>query len=183
VRAGDYIKINDAQGEEGYVESIGWRSSRLRTLKNNTVIVPNQKLSQAILTNFHLPAAPVGMAINLVVAPAAEPTAVEACLNDELARAATELPSLLSGKPVARLIDVTDAGQVWSSGVQVADVEAQGPAGHEVRKRLLARLRREGIALGVPTRLMRDGSATAAETGNAGKSGPPVPAPTTDQRK
>src|SRR5206468_2847039 len=25
VRAGDYIKINDAQGEEGYVESIGWR--------------------------------------------------------------------------------------------------------------------------------------------------------------
>ena len=60
VRAGDYIKINDPQGEEGYVESIGWRSSRLRTLKNNTVIVPNQKLSQAILTNYHLPAAADG---------------------------------------------------------------------------------------------------------------------------
>jgi small-conductance mechanosensitive channel len=175
VRAGDYIKINDAQGEEGYVESIGWRSSRLRTLKNNTVIVPNQKLSQAILTNFHLPAAPVGMAVNLVLAPAAEPTAVEACLNDELARAATELPKLISNKPVARLIDVTDAGQVWSSGVQVADIEAQGPAGHEIRKRLLARLRREGIALGVPTRLMRDGSSGARETGNAGKFGPAVP--------
>ena len=58
VRAGDYIKINDAQGEEGYVESIGWRSSRLRTLKNNTVIVPNQKLSQAILDQL----SPAGLA-------------------------------------------------------------------------------------------------------------------------
>ncbi len=41
VRTGDYIKLHD--GEEGYVEAIGWRSSRLRTQKNNTVIVPNQK--------------------------------------------------------------------------------------------------------------------------------------------
>ncbi|HXT95459.1 MAG TPA: mechanosensitive ion channel domain-containing protein [Polyangia bacterium] len=167
VRAGDYIKINDATGEEGYVESIGWRSSRLRTLKNNTVIVPNQKLSQAILTNFHLPASPVGMAVNVVVAPGAEPTAVEACLNDELVRATAELPKLIGGNPVARLLDLTDAGQVWTCGLQVADVEAQGLAGHEVRKRLLARLRREGIALGVPARLVRtaDGGPTPTPPG------------------
>ena len=164
------------------MESIGWRSSRLRTLKNNTVIVPNQKLSQAILTNFHLPAAPVGMAVNLVVAPTAEPTAVEACLNDELRRAAAELPSLITGKPAAFLVDVTDAGQVWSSGLQVANVEAQGPAGHELRKRLLARLRREGIALGLPTRLIRDSASApdkkneaTGETASAGKSAPPAP--------
>ena len=53
VRPGDYIKLHE--GEEGFVETIGWRSSRLRTTKNNIVVVPNQKLSQAILTNFHLP--------------------------------------------------------------------------------------------------------------------------------
>jgi len=156
VRAGDYIKINDPQGKEGYVESIGWRSSRLRTLDNNTVIVPNQKLSQATLTNFNLPSTPVGMAVNLVVASTAEPTAVEASLNDELTRAAAELPSLIRGKPAASLIDLTDAGQVWSCGAQVANIEAQGPAGHELRKRLLARLRRDGIALGVPARLLRE---------------------------
>jgi small-conductance mechanosensitive channel len=155
VRTGDYIKIDDAQGEEGYVESIGWRSSRLRTLKNNTVIVPNQKLSQAILINFNLPVAPVGMAVNVVVVTAAEPAAVEACLNDELARAARELPKLIGGSPVARLTDLTDAGQVWSCGVQVSDMESQGLAGHELRKRLLGRLRREGIALGVPARVVR----------------------------
>jgi len=173
VRAGDYIKINDATGEEGYVESIGWRSSRLRTLKNNTVIVPNQKLSQAILTNFHLPASPVGMAVNVVLAPGAEPTAVEAALNDELARAAAELPKLIVGTPVARLTDLTDAGQVWSCGFQVADVESQGPAGHEVRKRVLGRLRRDGIALGVPARLVRDGHNPNPQGGSAPESAAP----------
>jgi small-conductance mechanosensitive channel len=160
VRAGDYIKINDAQGEEGYVESIGWRSSRLRTLKNNTVIVPNQKLSQAILTNFNLPATRVGMAVDITVAHGAEPVAVEACLVGELVRALAELPALLAGEPVARLAELTDAGQVWSCSLQVADIEAQGPAGHELRKRLLARLRRDGIALGVPARLIQNESAT-----------------------
>ena len=54
VRPGDYIKLSEG-GAEGYVDSIGWRSSRLRTLIGNTVIVPNQKLSQTILTNFQLP--------------------------------------------------------------------------------------------------------------------------------
>jgi small-conductance mechanosensitive channel len=156
VRTGDYIKINDTLGEEGYVESIGWRSSRLRTLQNNTVIVPNQKLSQAILINYNLPASAMGMAVNVVVASDAAPDAVEACLNDELSRTAAELPALVvGGKPMARLIDLTDAGQVWSCGFQVANIEAQGPAGHELRKRVLARLGREGIALGVPARLVR----------------------------
>jgi small-conductance mechanosensitive channel len=156
VRTGDYIKINDTLGEEGYVESIGWRSSRLRTLQNNTVIVPNQKLSQAILINYNLPASAMGMAVNVVVASDAAPDAVEACLNDELSRTVAELPALVvGGKPMARLIDLTDAGQVWSCGFQVANIEAQGPAGHELRKRVLARLGREGIALGVPARLVR----------------------------
>ncbi len=173
VRAGDYIKINDAQGEEGYVESIGWRSSRLRTQRNNTVIVPNQKLSQAILTNFHLPASPVGMSVNVVVAPDADPARIEVCLGDELGRAAAELPKLIVGTPAARLSDLTDAGQVWGCYFQVADVESQGPAGHELRKRLLNRLRREGIALGVPARLVRrdDGGAkpTQDDSLTAGK--------------
>jgi small-conductance mechanosensitive channel len=116
------------------------------------------------------------MAVNLVVAPSSEPTAVEACLNDELVRAAAELPSLISGKPVARLIDVTDAGQVWSAGLQVADVEAQGPAGHELRKRLLARLRREGIALGIPTLVIHEapgGTPGASPRGTSDPKGTP----------
>jgi small-conductance mechanosensitive channel len=153
VRAGDYIKLHE--GEEGYVEAIGWRSSRLRTQKNNIVIVPNQKLSQAILTNFHLPTASIGMAVNVTVAYGAAVSAVEACIAETLARAVTEVPGLAESNPIARLIDLTDSGQVWSCALQVRDVDAQGSVGHELRKRLVDRFARAGIALGVPERRLR----------------------------
>jgi small-conductance mechanosensitive channel len=147
VRPGDYIKIHD--GEEGFVETIGWRSSRLRTTKNNIVIVPNLKLAQAILTNFHLPVSNVAMTVAVTVAVDADADAVEKHFTDELGRAVVELEELKDGKPVVRLVDVTDAGQVWHCILDVKDVEAQKLAGHQVRKRLLARLRRERIALAV----------------------------------
>jgi small-conductance mechanosensitive channel len=147
VRPGDYIKIHD--GEEGFVETIGWRSSRLRTTKNNIVIVPNQKLSQAILTNFHLPVSNVTMTVAVTVAVDSDAEAVDKLFNDELGRAAAELAELRGAKPVVRLVDITDAGQVWHCILDVKDVETQRLAGHEVRKRLLARLRRERVALAV----------------------------------
>jgi small-conductance mechanosensitive channel len=151
VRPGDYIKL--IEGAEGFVETIGWRSSRLRTTANNIVVVPNQKLSQAILTNFHLPIANVTMTVTLTVAADVDADAVEKALNEELARAVAEIADLHGGKPNVRLIDISVAGQVWSCTFDVKDVEAQGLAGHEVRKRLLARLRRDGIALAVKERV------------------------------
>ena len=60
-----------------------------------------------------------------------------------------EIADLQGGKPVVRLADITDAGQVWNCVLDVKDVEAQKLAGHEVRKRLLTRLHRERIALAV----------------------------------
>ena len=53
IRLGNYIRL--ASGEEGYVVDIDWRATRLRQLTNNTVLVPNAKLSQSIVTNYHLP--------------------------------------------------------------------------------------------------------------------------------
>jgi len=49
VRLGDYVKLDS--GEEGYVTDITWRSTTLRALPNNLIVVPNAKLAQAIVTN------------------------------------------------------------------------------------------------------------------------------------
>ena len=51
IRIGNYIKLDS--GEEGYLVDIDWSASRLRQLTNNTVLVPNAKLSQSIVTNYH----------------------------------------------------------------------------------------------------------------------------------
>lgn len=154
VRAGDYIKIHD--GEEGYVEAIGWRSSRLRTVKNNVVIVPNQKLSQAILTNFHLPGPPVGMTIAVSVPYDVDAALVERELADELALASLEISDVQKEPPpTVRLAEFGESGMVFHCAAQVATMEAQAPAGHELRKRILARLRRLGIAITLPQRVIR----------------------------
>jgi small-conductance mechanosensitive channel len=151
VRPGDYIKL--IEGAEGFVDTIGWRSSRLRTTANNIVVIPNQKLSQAILTNFHLPIANVTMTVTLTVAADADTDAVERALTEELTRAVADLPELKNGKPAVRLADINVGGQVWNCTVDARDVEAQGLAGHELRKRLLARLRHDQIALAVKERV------------------------------
>src|SRR2546426_1174391 len=46
IRVGDYVKLS-VESVEGYVVDVGWRSTRVRTLQNNVVIVPNSKVSQS----------------------------------------------------------------------------------------------------------------------------------------
>lgn len=54
INVGDYIELPDAK-ISGYVEDIGWRSTRLRTLPNTIVIVPNSKLAESVIINDSLP--------------------------------------------------------------------------------------------------------------------------------
>lgn len=49
VRVGDLIRLEN--GMEGVVEDIDWRSTRIRSLSKDLIVVPNAKLAQSILTN------------------------------------------------------------------------------------------------------------------------------------
>jgi small-conductance mechanosensitive channel len=53
VRVGDFVRLSG--GEEGYVESIGWRTTRVRLLANNLVVLPNSKLTEGQILNYHMP--------------------------------------------------------------------------------------------------------------------------------
>lgn len=53
VRVGDFVKLET--GDEGYVVDIGWRATKVKMLPNNTVLIPNSKLAQSIITNYYLP--------------------------------------------------------------------------------------------------------------------------------
>ena len=53
-QVGDFVRVNDA-GVEGYVTDIGWRTTTLRTLLDNYVIIPNSTLADSVLTNLHTP--------------------------------------------------------------------------------------------------------------------------------
>ena len=54
-KVGDFIRMRDLDGLEGFVTDIGWRSTTLHTLLDNTITIPNSRLAEAVLTNLNSP--------------------------------------------------------------------------------------------------------------------------------
>jgi small-conductance mechanosensitive channel len=152
VRLGDYIRLNT--GEEGYVTDIGWRSTTIRALANNMIIIPNSKLGQAIVTNFNLPEKRVGASIQIGVGYDCDPDRIERVLLEEAQTAAREIPGMLSEPAPAVTFDPGFGD--WSLGFTLAysvqEFAVQFRVRHELRKRILKRLRQEKIDMPFPTR-------------------------------
>jgi len=53
IKIGQFIKLDS--GEEGYVHKIGWRSSWVRMLPNNMVVIPNKVLVSSKVLNYYYP--------------------------------------------------------------------------------------------------------------------------------
>ncbi len=53
IRIGDFIELDS--GEQGFVEKIGWRSTWIKMLPNNLVIMPNSVLAQSKIINYYYP--------------------------------------------------------------------------------------------------------------------------------
>lgn len=62
----DYIKLDS--GQEGTVLEVNWRTTLIREISNTVVIIPNSKVSTAIVTNFHFKKAEVASIVNCSVA-------------------------------------------------------------------------------------------------------------------
>jgi len=152
VRLGDYIKLNT--GEEGYVTDISWRSTTVRALANNLIIIPNAKLAQAIVTNYYLPERRMSLLIPVGVSYDSNPDQVEQVLLEEAERAAAEIPGLLAEPaPVVRLIPgFGDSSLGFTLICQIAEFVDQFPVQHELRKRILKRFQKERIEMPYPTR-------------------------------
>jgi small-conductance mechanosensitive channel len=152
IRLGDYIKLNT--GEEGYVTDIGWRSTMLRALANNMIVIPNSKLAQAIVTNYHLPEKRMGTNLQVSASYDADPDRIERVLLDVVRQAAEEVPGLLVEPPPAVMFDpgFGDSALGFTLNFQIAEFSNQFRVRHELRKRILARFRAENIEIPYPTR-------------------------------
>ncbi len=171
VRLGDYIRLNT--GEEGYVTDIGWRSTSVRALANNLIVIPNSKLAQAIVTNFHLPEKRMGTNLQVGVDYESDPDQVERVLLEVARQGAEDIPGLLAEPAPAVMFDpgFGDSALGFTLLFQVAEFSNQYRVRHELRKRILRRFREEGIGIPFPTRTvyLAGGNAQAAEAG------PPAP--------
>ncbi|CAA6689632.1 MULTISPECIES: mechanosensitive ion channel family protein [unclassified Lentimonas] len=53
IRVGDFIELES--GEQGFVDRIGWRSTWIKMLPNNTVIIPNRTIANSKIINYYYP--------------------------------------------------------------------------------------------------------------------------------
>jgi small-conductance mechanosensitive channel len=53
IQVGQFVKLDS--GEEGYVHKIGWRSTWVRMLPNNVVVIPNKMLISSKVLNYYYP--------------------------------------------------------------------------------------------------------------------------------
>jgi small-conductance mechanosensitive channel len=53
IRVGDFIELES--GEQGFVEKIGWRSTWIKMLQNNTIIMPNSTMANSKIINYFYP--------------------------------------------------------------------------------------------------------------------------------
>ncbi|MEZ5400456.1 MAG: mechanosensitive ion channel family protein [Bryobacteraceae bacterium] len=173
IRLNDYVKLDS--GDEGYITDIGWRTTVLRTLPNNAVLIPNAKLAQAIVTNYHLPNQPMSLLVPVGVSYDSDPDHIERILIDEATAAAGEVPGLLADPaPFVRFIPgFGDSSLNFTLICRVKEFVDQYLVQHELRKRIFARFRREGVEIPFPIRTvyLRGEGAEALKTRAAGSGG------------
>ena len=152
IRLGDYIKLNT--GEEGYVTDIGWRSTIIRAPAHNLIIVPNAKLAQANVTNFHLPEKRMASSLVVKVPYESDPERVEQVLLEVVLQAVGEVPGLLAEPAPSVQFDPGFGAYSFglSMNYQVEEFSKQGPVRHELRKRIWRRFKDEGIQIPLPGR-------------------------------
>jgi small-conductance mechanosensitive channel len=151
IRVGDYVRLS-AENVEGHVVDVGWRSTRIRMLQNNVVVVPNKRVAESVITNYDLGETRMAVLIRVAVSYDADPEVVERALVEEATRAVGQVPGLLANPaPIARLIPgFGEYSMDFTLICQVQRFVDQFLVQHELRKRLLKRLRAEGIEMPSP---------------------------------
>jgi small-conductance mechanosensitive channel len=162
IRLGDYVKLDS--GQEGYVLDFSWRSTRLRMLSNNLVVVPNAKLAQALVVNHSLPSQDLAVLIEMGVDYSSDLHHVEQVVND----VGREVMSRVHGgvadfEPFIRYHTFGDSSINFTVILRAREFVDQYLIKHEFIKRLHARFEAERITIPFPIRTLvrRDDAAGA----------------------
>ena len=151
VRPGDYVKL--ASGEEGYIEDITWRNTRIRALPNNLIIVPNATLAGSIVTNYFLPDRELSVLVQVGVSYGSDLETVEAVSVDVARETLREVPGAVPDfQPVVRFHTFDDSSVNFTMVLRASEYGDQYLLKHEFIKRLHARYAREGIEIPFPIR-------------------------------
>jgi small-conductance mechanosensitive channel len=156
VREGDWITVHDS-GVTGSVIKVGWRSTRIRTLDNNVLVIPNLKLASGLITNLTILDSRLFVRIQVGVSYDADPDRVAALLEEEARAGVGSIPGLVvDPPPVANLHPGFGPSSLdFTLRATASSMEDASTVQDLLRRRVLLRLRKEGIAIPYPVTTVR----------------------------
>jgi small-conductance mechanosensitive channel len=153
IRIGDYVKLDS--GQEGYVVDFSWRSTRLRMLANNLVIVPNAKLAQAVVVNHHLPSQDLAVLVEVGVDYGSDLQHVERVVTEVGREIMRHVPGGVPAfEPFVRYHTFADSSIDFTVILRGREFVDQYLIKHEFIKRLHLRFEQEGISIPFPIRML-----------------------------
>ena len=153
-KVGDYIKLST--GEEGIVADMNWRSTTIQQASNNMIVVPNQKIATAIITNSTLPDAECSLVVPVGVSYDSDLTHVE---NTTIEVAKSVLKSTEGAvsdfEPLIRYTAFAESNIQFNVILRIKSIIDQHLIRHELIKQLHIRYQQEGIKISFPVRTVK----------------------------
>jgi small-conductance mechanosensitive channel len=151
VKVGDFVKLES--GDEGFVEEIGWRNTKVRLWANNLVVIPNSKLSQSVITNYFLPEQETSVYVWCGVSYDSDLQRVEDVTVDVARQVMREVEGAdAQWEPLVRWKEFGDFAITFLTVLRVKTFDAQYLLHSEFIKALHRRFREEGIEIPFPVR-------------------------------
>lgn len=151
IHTGDYIMLDS--GQEGNVEDIGWRSTKLRHWQGNLIILPNSKLAEAIVTNYDKPEKALVFSVDCGVSYESDLAKVERVALAVAEETMRRLPEGVKDfKPMLRFKAFGDSNIDFSVILKAADRSGHYIVKSEFIKALNKRFGEEGIEIQYPVR-------------------------------
>jgi small-conductance mechanosensitive channel len=153
VRLGDYVSLEN--GMKGYVDDIGWRTTQLRDLQNNMILVPNARVVDMIVTNFSKPRPELSVNVDFSVAYGSDLQHVQQVTMDVAREVLSRVPgSVSSFEPSVRFTALGDSGIQVSVQLRIAEFADKALVVHEFVIALRQRYEREKIEIPFPQRVL-----------------------------
>lgn len=154
IKVGNYIKLST--GEEGTVIDITWRNTTVQQLDNNTLIIPNQKLSQEVVTNYNKPQKEMSLFFDIGVSYDADLEKVEKITN----QVGKKILETVEGgvedfEPFIRYNNFDDFSITFTIILRVKGYVSQYLIKHEFLKALKKAYDENGIEIPFPVRTVK----------------------------
>ena len=150
LNVGDYIELQG--GPSGYVVEVGWRSTKIRSMYNNLVIIPNSQMANSIVTNYYSPEPSMNVLVYCGVSYDSDLNVVENVVREASQTLVNESEYAVDGEPWFGFDEFGDSNISFWVFVQAKDRLGSFYLTSDLVKVIHSRLTAEGIEINYPVR-------------------------------